>query len=94
MILEAVNLATATARHDADALVSRLLRIRAASTGSPVTFMVGYIASPGGLNGEAHMCDWIRQQVTQEVYDLQRDADSLRKRAAEHLAELDVVQHD
>lgn len=70
LILEGVNLAAANAREGADALVSRVLRIQEAYAERDVKVIVGYTASPGGLNGETHMRDWIRTRLTPEVFDL------------------------
>jgi hypothetical protein len=70
VVVEGVNLAGANARKDADALVSRLLRIKAVSSAIVLRVVVGYIASPGGLNGETDMRDWIRERVTTDVFDL------------------------
>ena len=70
LLVDGVNLATTQARKEADALVSRVMRIRAAYTERPVTVIVGYTASPGGLNGERHMCEWIQKILTRDVYDL------------------------
>ena len=70
LLVDGVNLATRQARKEADALVSKLMRIRAAYAERPVTVIVGYTASPGGLNGERHMRDWIEHKLTAAVYDL------------------------
>lgn len=71
VVVEGVNLAASTARRDADATVSRIQRIQAGEGGGEhTTVIVGYNASPGGLNGEAHMVDWIRRKATNLVFDL------------------------
>ena len=70
LLVDGVNLAAATARKEADALVSRLMRIRQAYQNRPVQIIVGYASSPGGLNGEAHMRDWILEKVTDQVFDM------------------------
>jgi hypothetical protein len=70
VVIEGVNLAGTNARKDADALVSKLLRIKAAPSAISMHVVVGYVASPGGLNGEADMRDWIREKVTPDVFDL------------------------
>ncbi len=70
LLVEGVNLAARKARKEADALVSRYMRIRAAYRDRPVRMIVGYASSPGGLNGEAHMRDWIREKVTDEIFDV------------------------
>ncbi len=81
VLVEGVNLAGAHARRDADALASRLLRIRDGMLDSHLSMVVGYVASPGGLNGEADMRDWIREKVTPDVYDLASEGEQFRDAA-------------
>ena len=83
LLVEGVNLAAPRARKEADALVSRYMRIRAAYPKRTVRLIVGYAASPGGLNGEAHMCDWIREKVTEEVFDVVSQNAELQEAAAD-----------
>ena len=83
LLVEGVNLAAPKARKEADALVSRFLRIQAAYPRRSVWMVVGYSSSPGGLNGEAHMCEWIREKVTGDVYDVNGQPQELQKAAAE-----------
>jgi hypothetical protein len=77
IILEGVNLAAQNAERDADALVSRLLRIQACADESPhartLTTFVGYLASPSGLNGEAALVDWIQEKGGAKTFDLVRE---------------------
>lgn len=88
LLLDGVNLAAATARKEADALVSRLMRIHTAHPGRRVRTIVGYASSPGGLNGEAHMRDWIREQVADQVFDVNVEQAELRKAAEDVRREL------
>ena len=81
LLLDGVNLAASTARKEADALVSRLMRIQAAYTGRRVRTIVGYASSPGGLNGEAHMRDWIGEKVADQVFDVTAEKAELRQAA-------------
>ena len=81
LLLDGVNLAASTARKEADALVSRLMRIKAAYPDTTVRTIVGYASSPGGLNGEAHMRDWIREKVADEVFDVIAERAELRQAA-------------
>ncbi len=83
LLVDGVNLAGTSARADADALVSRFMRIAAAYPSRPVRMIVGYCASPGGLNGEAHMRDWIRTKLTEEVFDLAREHREFERAASE-----------
>ena len=48
-----------------------------------VRMIVGYSSSPGGLNGEAHMCEWIREKVTEEVFDVVAQNAEFQEAAAE-----------
>jgi hypothetical protein len=75
VVLEGVNLAAASAEMESDALVSRLQRIREAnghSNGKEVVALVGYLASPHGLNGEAVLVDWIKEKGGAQIFDLTR----------------------
>lgn len=83
LLVEGVNLAAPRARKEADALVSRFMRIQAAYPGRSVRMIVGYSSSPGGLNGEAHMCEWIREKVTEEVFDVVAENAEFQEAAAE-----------
>jgi hypothetical protein len=79
LVIEGVNLATAAAEQDADALVSRLLRIRDANgTGNAreVVACVGYLTSPSGLNGEAFLVEWIQRKAEAKTFDLVRESDT------------------
>jgi hypothetical protein len=87
ILLEGVNLAARTARRDADALVSKLLRIDAAPSRTGSLYkIVGYVSSPGGLNGESDLRDWIRTMITPLVFDIVAEADQLQLAAANALA--------
>lgn len=79
VIVEGVNLAASTARRDADALVSKLLRIKAGGH-TKTKFIIGYLASPGGLNGERHMKEWMQEQVSDDVYDLNTERKRFREK--------------
>ena len=68
--------------------MSRYMRIRAAYAKRTVRMIVGYASSPGGLNGEAHMCDWIREKVTGEVFDVITQNAELQEAAADAWREL------
>ncbi len=87
VVVEGVNLASANARKDADALVSRLLRIMEASAAGQVRVVIGYVASPGGLNGETHMRDWIMAKVTDKVFDVVAESHRFKSAAIDELRE-------
>ena len=74
LVIDGVNLAAATAEEDADALTSKLLRIKESKNSSGITFAIGYIASPNGLNGEGVLKDWIEYKTESKLYDLTRQS--------------------
>jgi len=80
LIVEGVNLATAAAERDTDALVSKLQRIHETNGGTPggreIKTYVCYLASPSGLNGEAALVEWINQKASAKTFDLVREQDS------------------
>ena len=92
LLVDGVNLAAATARKEADAFVSRFLRISDAYENGTVHIIVGYASSPGGLNGEAHMRDWIRSKVTDKVFDVVAQNAEFKKAAADAWSKIEVGQ--
>lgn len=72
LLIDGVNLASKNARSRADELVSKFLRIKKYYPPDSIDVVIGYWASPGGLNGEAHMKEWIETNVTSKVFDLSR----------------------
>jgi hypothetical protein len=89
VIVEAVNLALRTAEKDADALTSRLQRIQEGETERQIRFVLGYIASPGGLNGEPAMKEWLEHKTGTHAYDLDREAGAFHFSASDAVADLD-----
>lgn len=79
LVVEGVNLAGSGAKDDADALASRMMRIEAAHTSGTLDVVVGYTCSPGGLNGEAYMMEWLRERITPHVYDLASEEERIRE---------------
>ncbi len=77
LVIDGVNLASVDAEEEVDALVSKLLRVRAGNENDPVRrtlkLCVGYLASPHGLNGEATLVDWIQETAEAETFDLIRE---------------------
>jgi len=90
LVVEGVNLASIDAEEDVDALVSRLLRIRASGDGpaSVVTY-VGYLASPNGLNGEAALVDWIKERAEAHTFDLLGERETFNALVDDQLAAFD-----
>lgn len=80
VVIEGVNLAAGQAETLSDALVSKLLRVKTANP-SNCEFVVAYVTSPDGLNGEAVLVDWIKEKTGAQVFDLQRERDKLRQAA-------------
>lgn len=87
--LEAIHLASQDARKSADAMVSRLRRIKVSQTDA--TIIVGYLESPNGLNGESDMLEWIRDQVTDQTYSLITQGDELRRASRSALENIGVL---
>ena len=72
VVAEGVNLASpGRAEQDADALASKLLRLKEGTT-DDVKFVIGYISSPEGLNGEAVYVEWLEHKLQAPAYDLLR----------------------
>ena len=69
VVIEGVNLATPQAESQADAIVSKLLRLRA-GLDRECEVLIGYLASPGGINGESVLLDWMRRQTGAVTFDL------------------------
>ena len=87
LIVEGVNLAAGTTERDADALASRLLRAKT-GTGGRKKFLVGYLAPPDGLNGQAVLRDWIVEQTEAEAFDLLRERDEFHDAARDAATEV------
>jgi hypothetical protein len=72
VVIEGVNLATTQAELQADATASKLMRLQAGLQ-EDCDVMIGYLASPEGLNGEKVLVDWLRERVGAKVFDLMKD---------------------
>ena len=81
VIVEGVNLAAATAEKDTYALTSKLRSIRNQNDDSNrrTSFVVGYLASPAGLNGEATLKEWFEKDVGIPMFDLTREPSLFRE---------------
>ena len=71
VVIEGVNLATSQAEIQADATVSRLLRLRSGLDGH-CGILVGYLASPEGINGESVLLKWLEEQTGALTFDLMK----------------------
>ena len=92
VVVEGVNLASVTGRRDADALVSRLERIMAGPTEAPYV-VVGYLSSPGGLNGEADMKSWIEARVAPgTTFNLLHERSAFRNATRSALTSVGLVE--
>lgn len=89
VIVEAINLASRDAELDADALFGRLSRIRAAQSQQEVRFVLGYLASPGGLNGEKALKEFIETEIEAPMFDLDRQKDEFQEAALRESEPLD-----
>jgi len=84
VIAEAVNLASPqNAEDDADALTSRAMRVSEGARAAHVRaeFLIGYVASPGGLNGEYALKKWIEDKLETSLFDLNGEAKRLEQAA-------------
>lgn len=86
VVIEGVNLASSQAEQQSDAIVSKLLRVRE-GTSSSLMFLVGYLTSPGGLNGERALVEWIRHQTGAKAFDLLRERDRFHNIAGDLVAQ-------
>ena len=71
MVIEGINLATSQAEIQADATVSKLLRLRS-GLGGDFSILVGYLASPDGINGESVLLKWLEEQTGALALDLMK----------------------
>lgn len=94
VIVDGVNLAGANAEDDADALVSRIRRIRAAANGRDVVSLVGYMASPNGINGETHMKQWIEHDSESETFDVDVEGERLHDVARRYVKQVHEEERD
>ena len=62
VVIEGINLATSQAEIQADATVSKLLRLRSGQDRN-CRILVGYLASPEGINGESVLIRWLRTRT-------------------------------
>jgi hypothetical protein len=99
VVLEAVNLGANDAAEQADGLVGKLQRVRLNGNGltprpRPVAAIVGYIASPNGLNGEAYLKSWIEEGGSAKTFDMEREQLKLREATDEaiHRASYPVLE--
>lgn len=77
VIVDAVNLATTSADTDTDVLVSKVQRVLEANGASRrVKPVIGYLASPNGLNGEAALVQWIQTKLHAQTFDLLRESEA------------------
>ena len=51
--------------------------------------LVGYLASPEGLNGESVLVEWISRQTEAKVFDLVKERADFRQTAERMLASVD-----
>jgi hypothetical protein len=86
LVVEALNFAARDAEKDADAMTSKLERISEA--GQDTRFVVGYLASPAGLNGESVLKEWVEHKMHIKLFDLTREETQFRQRVAEEAAQI------
>lgn len=90
VVVEGLNLAHDPDRHS-DLALGKLLRVRDGN-GQKCEIMIGYLTSPGGLNGEKVLVDYICRQTGAKAFDLFRDKSAFRAEAGRLLERADGVQ--
>jgi len=90
VVIEGVNLASSKAEEETDATVSRLLRLRE-GVKKNAEILIGYLASPEGLNGERVLVDWMARQTEASVFDLTQQRNEFRETAENLVAKVDGV---
>jgi hypothetical protein len=90
VVIEGVNLASPQAEIQSDAVVSRLLRLRA-GTKKRLEVLVGYLASPEGLNGEKVLVDWIEHETQAKTFDLVKQRQQLQHAAGDLVAQASLA---
>jgi hypothetical protein len=88
VVIEGINLATNEAETQSDATASRLQHLRAGLT-EGCEIMVGYLASPEGLNGESVLVQWLRDRTGAKTFDLMKDREDFHATADQLVAKAD-----
>lgn len=84
VVIEGINLASPNAVEDTFALVGKLHNIQR-NQELKTEFVLGYLASPSGLNGEADLKEFIEKEIEAPVLDLTRESSEFRARVVEAL---------
>ena len=90
VVIEGVNLASSEAEAESDATVSRLLRLRE-GVRENTEILIGYLASPEGLNGEGVLVEWMAHQTKARVLDLTQQRSEFRETAKSFVDKADGV---
>jgi hypothetical protein len=77
VIVDGVNLTHEHAELYSDALASRLGRVISGPNDN-YNIIVGYLAPPGGLNGESPLIEWIKKSTSAQVFDVSKEKDRLQ----------------
>ena len=93
VVIEGVNLASNEAELQTDAVVSKLLRVKEVSP-KKIDLIIGYLTSPGGLNGEKTLVDWIEHRTGAKAFDLMKQRREFRVEAGNLVAQATVVSSD
>jgi hypothetical protein len=88
VVIEGINLASHDAGDQTYRLVGKAEWLRDGE--KPVTFIVGYLASPNGLNGEAVYRDWIQDRLHVKCFDLLREGEQFQEEARSQVPRLDL----
>ncbi len=87
-MIEGINLATSQAEVQADATVSKLLRLRS-GLDRDCSILVGYLASPEGINGESVLLRWLEERTGALALDLMKQRADFHTSANRMVAEAD-----
>lgn len=87
VVIEGVNLA-ADPDASSDLAAGKLLRIRDGHP-RPCQMIVGYLTSPGGLNGEKVLVDFLCMRTGARAFDLMKERSEFYRQADESVAEAD-----
>lgn len=88
VVIEGINLASNQAETQSDATASKLQRIRLCLNDRCI-FLIGYIASPEGINGEAVLVEWLRESTGARTFDLMKQRPDFHQVAVEMVHEMD-----
>ena len=91
VVIEGINLASNQAETQSDATASRLQRIQR-SLKDECVFLIGYIASPEGINGEGVLVEWLQDVTGARTFDLLKQRPEFHDAAQDRVDVADGVK--